>query len=111
MRLARALRCPYCAVTHEKLVRIAAAGPFNVSPELQAAVAFVEQPTTGTDPDVPTGLPDRAVIGALRVAFRRNVINRLANAFDFQLRAGQLVNGTRSLHRFGYRFPRFVTGS
>jgi AhpD family alkylhydroperoxidase len=111
MRVAKALQCPYCAVTHEELVRIAAAGPFTVSPELQATVAFVEQLTTGADPAVPTGLPDRAVVEAVRVAFMWNVINRLANAFDFQLRPGQLEKGTRSLHRFGYRFPRFVTGS
>jgi len=37
-----------------------------------------------------------------------NVVNRLANAFGFVLRDGQLHSGTRSLHRFGYRFPGFL---
>jgi alkylhydroperoxidase family enzyme len=124
MSLAKLLRCPYCAVTHEELVRIAATGEIDptdantVRPELRAALAFLEH-VTG-DPDSLTaahlepirqlGVPDDAIVEALRVAVVWNVVNRLANAFDFQLRSGQLEKGTRSLHRFGYRFPSFVTG-
>jgi hypothetical protein len=48
------------------------------------------------------------VLEALRVSLVFNVISRLANAFGFTLREGQLHSGTRALHRFGYRFPGFL---
>jgi alkylhydroperoxidase family enzyme len=124
MSIAKLLRCPYCAVTHEELVRIAANGEIDpgdantARPELHAVRAFLEQVTgapdavtaVDLDPIRQLGVPDDAVVEALRVALVWNVVNRLANAFDFQLRPGQLEKGTRSLHRFGYRFPSFVTG-
>lgn len=53
-------------------------------------------------------LPENAVWEALRVNLVWNIVNRLANAFGFTLRPGQLHSGTRALHRFGYRFPGFL---
>jgi hypothetical protein len=53
-------------------------------------------------------LPEDALREALRVGLVWNIVNRLANAFGFTLREGQLHSGTRALHRFGYRFPAFL---
>jgi alkylhydroperoxidase family enzyme len=96
------LRCPFCVVTHTELIQLAG-DPSPVRPELLAAAAFVSELT-------PPDLPRDAAVDALDVDFVFQVVNRLANTFDFQLLPGQLESGTRSLHRFGYRFPRFLTG-
>ena len=56
-------------------------------------------------------MPHDAAMDALHVSLVWQVVNRLANAFGFALLPGQLESGTRSLHRFGYRFPRFLTGA
>ncbi|WP_439656725.1 hypothetical protein ACSHWB_30535 [Lentzea sp. HUAS TT2] len=102
-RTAERLRCPYCAVTHAELVKIAG-DPSPLRPELVAALAFLEDMTP------PQGVPHEAMLEALKVDLVWQVVNRLANAFGFALLPGQLESGTRSLHRFGYRFPRFLTG-
>jgi hypothetical protein len=101
-RTAERLRCPYCAVTHTELVKIAG-DPSPLRPELVAALAFLEDLTPGD-------VPRNALVDALNVSLVWQVVNRLANAFGFALLPGQLESGTRSLHRFGYRFPRFLTG-
>ncbi|GAA4551831.1 carboxymuconolactone decarboxylase family protein [Amycolatopsis samaneae] len=117
MSTAKLHECPFCAVTHAELVRIAATGeidpddPRSARPELEAVRAFLE--TVSQDPDRAdaagvAGVPRQAVVEALRVNLVWNVVNRLANAFGFVLREGQLETGTRSLHRFGYRFPGFL---
>ncbi|MFI6096000.1 hypothetical protein ACIA8G_10630 [Lentzea sp. NPDC051213] len=102
MRTAERLQCPYCATTHTELVQIAG-DPAPLRPELTAVLTFLDDLTP---PDVPAG----AVVEALHVSVIWQVVNRLANAFGFELLPGQLESGTRSLHRFGYRFPGFLTG-
>jgi alkylhydroperoxidase family enzyme len=123
MFTAQLLRCPFCVTTHTELVRIAAQGEIDADdadsarPELRAVLGLLEKVTRAPDAvsrrDVQVvrdaGVPVEAVIQALHVNLVWNVVNRLANAFDFRLRDGQLHQGTRSLHRFGYRFPGFVT--
>ncbi|MET9627208.1 hypothetical protein ABZX92_07065 [Lentzea sp. NPDC006480] len=101
-KTAERLQCPYCAVTHTELVRIAG-DPAPLRPELVAALRFLEDLT-------PPDITKDAAVDALNVSLIWQVVNRLANAFDFQLLPGQLESGTRSLHRFGYRFPGFLTG-
>lgn len=117
MSTAQLHECPFCVVTHAELTRIAGTGeidpddPASARPELLAVRTFLESVTL--DPDhveaaTTTGLPEQAVLEALRVNLVWNIVNRLANAFGFALLEGQLRSGTRSLHRFGYRFPGFL---
>jgi AhpD family alkylhydroperoxidase len=110
-------QCPFCIDTHAELTRIAGNGeidpsdPASARPALSATVSFLETVTrtpekTATPPDIPTDAIDEA----LRANLIWNVVNRIANAFGFVLREGQLKSGTAALHRFGYRFPGFLTG-
>ncbi|MFB9833825.1 hypothetical protein [Actinoallomurus acaciae] len=110
MCTARLHRCPFCVDTHAELTRIAGNGdpdpddPASARPGLRAVRDFLAAPTAIGVP----GLPEQAVLDALRVRLVFDIISRLANAFGFTLREGQLHSGTRALHRFGYRFPRFL---
>jgi AhpD family alkylhydroperoxidase len=117
MSTAQLHQCPFCIDTHAELIRIAGHGEIDADdlasarPELHQVREFLDAVTR--DPDhvdttVVSGLPDRAVVQALHVNLVWNVVNRLANAFGFVLRDGQLHSGTRALHRFGYRFPGFL---
>lgn len=108
MRTAQEHRCPFCIDAHTELTRIAGNGeispddPASARPELVAVEEFL---TGLPDAPPPAGLPEAAVVDALRVRLVWNIVNRLANAFGFVMRPGQLHSGTRALHRFGYRFP------
>ena len=114
MATARLHECPFCVVTHAEMTRIAGPGPDpddpgSVRPELRAVREFLDvvSRSPGDITDVPD-LPAQDLRDALRVNLVWNVVNRLANAFGFELRDGQLHSGTRALHRFGYRFPGFL---
>lgn len=114
---------PFCVESHTEMVRIAstgeidAANPDSARPQLRAVLGLLETVTrtpdqvTASDVDSvrQVGVPDDAIVAALHVNLIWNVVNRLANAFDFHLRDGQLEKGTRALHQFGYRFPGFLT--
>ncbi|TQC49587.1 hypothetical protein EEB14_09060 [Rhodococcus sp. WS4] len=110
-------RCPFCIDTHAELTRIAGHGeidpddPASARPPLHAVREFLDTITRTPDRADTTGiadLPEHALLEALRVNLVWNIVNRLANAFGFTLREGQLHSGTRALHRFGYRFPGFL---
>ncbi|GAF50132.1 carboxymuconolactone decarboxylase family protein [Rhodococcus wratislaviensis] len=110
-------RCPFCIDTHAELTRIAGHGeidpddPASARPQLAAVREFLDTTTRTPDRADIAGvadLPEQALLEALRVNLVWNIVNRLANAFGFTLREGQLHSGTRSLHRFGYRFPGFL---
>ncbi|MFG3062176.1 hypothetical protein ACGFYM_26855 [Streptomyces sp. NPDC048231] len=121
MCTARLHRCPFCIDTHAELTRIAGHGeidpddPESARPQLRAVRRFLE--LTSLTPDRINAaeatadladVPEHALQDALRVNLVWNIVNRLANAFGFTLREGQLHSGTRALHRFGYRFPSFL---
>jgi AhpD family alkylhydroperoxidase len=117
MSTARLHQCQFCVVTHAELTRIAAHGeidpdnPASARPELLAVADFLSSVTRTPERvelTTVTELPDSVIMDALRVNLVWNVVNRLANAFGFVLRDGQLHSGTRALHRFGYRFPGFL---
>lgn len=121
MCVARFHQCPFCIDSHTELIRIAGHGeidpddPASARPQLRAVREFLDvtnrTPERANDTGVIDGvadLPDHALREALRVNLVWNIVNRLANAFGFVLRDGQLHSGTRALHRFGYRFPAFL---
>jgi AhpD family alkylhydroperoxidase len=117
MCTARLHRCPFCIDTHAELTRIAGHGdidpddPESVRPRLRAVRAFLDvisQAPDRVDASDVADLPEHALLEALRVNLVWNIVNRIANAFGFTLREGQLHSGTRALHRFGYRFPGFL---
>jgi AhpD family alkylhydroperoxidase len=114
MSTARVHECPFCVVTHAELTRIAGHGeidpdrPLDARPELLAVQRFLEDVSRNLEPVPLRDLPPHAVAEALNVNLVWNIVNRLANAFGFELRDGQLKVGTKALHRAGYRFPGFL---
>jgi AhpD family alkylhydroperoxidase len=121
MCTAQLLQCPFCIDTHAELTRIAGHGeidpddPASARPQLRAVREFLDlinstsgRATAGEAIARVADLPEHAVREALNVDLVWNIVNRLANAFGFTLREGQLHSGTRALHRFGYRFPAFL---
>lgn len=114
----------FCLETHTEMVRLASDGELDpadrasLRPELAAVLPLLEgvsqAPYKITAADLQAvrgaGVSDAAITDALHVNLIWNIVDRLSLAFDFQLRQGQLVAGTRSLHRFGYQFPGFLTG-
>lgn len=115
MRIARSQECPFCAVTHTELVELAGHGEIDPNdaesgrPAVHAAADFLDSLITDhPDSSGVATLPNRAVSDTLRVAVVWHIVNRLANAFDFTLRDGQLRTGTKALHRSGYKFPGFL---
>lgn len=108
MRAAQWHRCPFCIDTHAELTRLAGGDPSAARPELVAVADYLDAPDPRRRRAVPAG--EEAIAEARRVRLVWDVVNRLANAFGFELRDGQLRSGTRALHRVGYRFPGFLVG-
>ena len=112
--------CPFCVRIHTEVTRIEGQGLVDVDdagsvrPEVAAVLPLLEKvtrdPTNVGRVDVEAvraaGVPDEAIADALYVNLIFNVMNRLANAFDFGWDSDQHVRvGARVIHRIDYRFP------
>ena len=127
--VSRLNRCPYCAGIHTGVAMLGLQRPVTIeqldhwrdetefSPQLRAVFGLLEQVVT--DPDAVSagdmeavraaGVTDAAIVDALYVAFIFNLVNRLANAFDYSWDTEEeRLLLARSLYRFGYRVPGFL---
>jgi alkylhydroperoxidase family enzyme len=82
-----------------------------ISDKLRATLAFLEKVTTAPDTLAPadaravldTGVTRQGVKDALHVAAMFNAINRLADAFDFEVGPpASFTSAAKTLLRFGY---------
>jgi uncharacterized peroxidase-related enzyme len=115
--------CPYCARVHtataalESRGEIDVADPSSARPELTAVLRLLEKVTRSPDDVTPedvdavraAGVPDEAIVDALHVNAVFNVVNRLANAFDWAWDSDRHVQASaRAIHMFRYQLPGFV---
>jgi uncharacterized peroxidase-related enzyme len=112
--------CPFCVRIHTETARIESAGRLDVDdrgsvrPQLAAVLPLLEKATrqpedlTRSDIDAvrASDVPDEAIADALYVNLIFNVMNRLANTFDFAWDSDEHVRlGARVIHRIDYRLP------
>ncbi|HJV15464.1 MAG TPA: hypothetical protein VJ625_16355 [Propionibacteriaceae bacterium] len=115
--------CPFCVRIHTETTRVESRGAINVNdpasirPEAAAVLPLLEKVTLISDQvassDVDAvraaGVPDEAIVDALHVNLIFNIMNRLANAFDFSWDSEQHVRvGAQVIHRISYRLPRIL---
>lgn len=115
--------CPFCVRIHTETTRVESGGAIDVNssgsirPEVTAVLPLLEKVTRTPDlvgsSDVDAvragGVPDEGIVDALHVNLVFNIMNRLANAFDFVWDSEQHVRvGAQVIHRISYRFPRIL---
>lgn len=114
--------CPFCVRIHTETTRVESVGAIDandstsIRSEAAAMLPLLEKVTLTPDQvasaDVDAvraaGVPDEAMVDALHVNVIFNIMNRLANAFDFSWDSEQHVRiGAQVIHRVSYRLPRF----
>ena len=119
----RVNECPFCVRMHAETTRVESAGAIDVNnsrsirPEVAAVLPLLEKVTRipdqvkSSDVDAvrAAGVPDEGIVDALHVNLVFNIMNRLANAFDFSWDSEQHVRvGAQVIHRISYRFPRIL---
>jgi AhpD family alkylhydroperoxidase len=115
--------CPFCVRIHTETTRVESVGAIDandstsIRSEAAAMLPLLEKVTLTPDQvasaDVDAvrtaGVPDEAIVDALHVNVIFNIMNRLANAFDFSWDSEQHVRiGAQVIHRVSYRSPRFL---
>lgn len=115
--------CPFCVRIHTETTRVESVGAIDandstsIRSEAAAMLPLLEKVTLTPDQvasaDVDAvraaGIPDEAMVDALHVNVIFNIMNRLANAFDFSWDSEQHVRiGAQVIHRVSYRSPRFL---
>jgi uncharacterized peroxidase-related enzyme len=112
--------CPFCVRIHTETTRIESGGrldvddPGSVRPQLAAVLPLLEKASrtpeqlgrSDIDAVRATGLSDEAITDALYVNLIFNLMNRLANTFDFAWDSDDHVRlGAKVIHRISYRLP------
>jgi uncharacterized peroxidase-related enzyme len=114
--------CPFCQRVHTEVARLESVGEVDVDtsavrPELAATARFLERLTRTPDditaadiaPLRAAGVPDTAIVDALHVNVVFNLVNRLANAFEWTWESeSHVLVGAKALKRFRYRLPGIV---
>ena len=115
--------CPFCVRIHTETTRVESGGAIDVNdsgtmrPEVAAILPLLEKvtrmPDQITSADVEAvraaGVPDDGIVDALHVNLIFNIMNRLANAFDFSWDSDEHVRvGAKVIHRISYRVPRVL---
>jgi uncharacterized peroxidase-related enzyme len=123
MFTSRLNECPFCVQIHTETTRVESSGAIDVNnlttirPEVAAVLPLLEKVTRTPDQvasaDVDAvrvaGVPDEAIVDALHVNLIFNIMNRLANAFDFSRDSEQHIRASAQvIHRISYRPPRFL---
>jgi uncharacterized peroxidase-related enzyme len=112
--------CPFCVRIHTETTRIESGGrldvddPGSVRPQLAAVLPLLEKASrtpeqlgrSDIDAVRAAGLSDEAITDALYVNLIFNLMNRLANTFDFAWDSDDHVRlGAKVIHRISYRLP------
>jgi uncharacterized peroxidase-related enzyme len=115
--------CPFCVRIHTETTRVESGGGVDVNdsgsmrPEVAAVLPLLEKVTrtpdlvAGSDVEAvrAVGVPDEAIVDALHVNLIFNIMNRLANAFDFSWDSDEHVRvSAKVIHRISYRLPRLL---
>jgi uncharacterized peroxidase-related enzyme len=115
--------CPFCVRIHTETTRVESGSAIDVNdsgsmrPEVAAVLPLLEKVTrtpdlvAGSDVELvrAAGVPDEGIVDALHVNLIFNIMNRLANAFDFSWDSDEHVRvGAKVIHRISYRLPRLL---
>jgi uncharacterized peroxidase-related enzyme len=114
--------CPFCVRIHTETTRVESGGAVDVDdtgsvrPQVAAVLPLLEKVGRTGQVDASdveaaraAGVPDEAIVDALHVNLVFNIMNRLANAFDFSWDSDRHVRlGAKVIHRIDYRLPRLL---